>query len=242
MKHFSTWALTIYGVLFLLGCSAYKAEKQESLLSFPELGALVKTKGDIWYSAAEQIGVPKWSMLKVDVKQLPFNKTSYYSYAKYMEQAGKINSISYNDSLPYKPKYLRLQLLDKLGITNLLNAETHKELRSYISNDDGYKLVTGLNITVPETEMPSFLQAEAIQLQKDSYENIILVVISGELERHYFFSELHVFDYQYSNFCWGEDQYHNLIIENLISEDQKCPKGTYLKASKVNDNKSYLKF
>ncbi|KQC29382.1 hypothetical protein [Flagellimonas eckloniae] len=242
MRYFSTWVLTTYGVLFLLGCGAYKAEKQESLLSFPELGTLVKTKGDIWYTAAEQIGIPKWSVLKVDVKQLPFNKTSYYSYAKYMEQAGKINSISYNDSLPYKPKYLRLQLLDMLGLTQLLNNEQHDDLRSYISNDDGYKMVTGLNITVPEVEMPGFLQAEAIQLQKDAYDNIILVVINGEFEKHYFFSELHVFDYQYANFCWGEDQYHNMIIENLISEGQKCPKGTYLKASKVNDNRSYLKF
>nr|WP_299067278.1 hypothetical protein [uncultured Allomuricauda sp.] len=242
MKYFSTWAFTTYGVLFLLGCSAYKAEKQESLLSFPELGTLIKTKGDMWYSAAEQIGVPNWSVLKVDVKQLPFNRTSYYSYAKFMEQAGKINSVSYNDSLPYKPKYLRLQLLDRLGLTQLLNNEQHDDLRSYIANDDGYKLVTGLNITVPEVEMPGFLQAEALQLQKDAYDNIILVVINGEFEKHYFFSELHVFDYQYSNFCWGEDQYHNMIIENLISEDQKCPKGTYLKASKVNGDRSYLKF
>ncbi len=242
MKHFITGVVLLYGILFMLSCGAYKAEKQESLLSFPELGTLVKTKGDMWYSAAEQVGVPDWSVLKVDVKQLPFNRMSYYSYAKYMEQAGKINSISYNDSLPYKPKYLRLQLLDKLELTNLLNTDSHKTLRSYISNDDGYKLVTGLNITVPETEMPSFLQAEAIQLKKDEYNNIILVVISGELERQYFFSELHVFGYQYSNFCWGEDRYHNMIIENLISEGQKCPKGTYLKASKVNGDRSYLKF
>lgn len=242
MMQFFVRGLLLFGVLTVWGCSSYKAQKQEALLSFPELGTVIKTKGDMWYSAAEQIGVPNWSVLKVDVKQLPFNRTSYYSYAKYMEQAGKINSIAYNDSLLYKPKYLRLQLLDRLGLTQLLNNEQHDDLRSYISNDDGYKMVTGLNITVPEVEMPGFLQAEALQLQKDAYDNIILVVINGEFEKHYFFSELHVFDYQYSNFCWGEDQYHNMIIENLISEDQKCPKGTYLKASKVNGDRSYLKF
>lgn len=226
----------------VLSCSSYKAQKQEALLSFPELGTLIKTKGDMWYSAAEQIGVPNWSVLKVDVKQLPFNKTSYLSYAKYMQQAGKINSIAYTDSLPYKPKYVRVQLLDRIGLTNLLNTEANKELRSYISNDVGYKLVTGLNITIPETEMPSFLQAEAIQLQKDNYDNIVLVIINGERKKEYFFSELQVFDYQYSNFCWGEDIYHNLIIENIISQGQKCSKGTYLKVSKIDNDKSYLKF
>ncbi len=230
------------GMLGICSCSSYKAKKQEALLNFPELGTVIKTSGDMWYSASEQVGVPNWSVLKVDVKQLPFNRTSYLAYAKYMQQAGKINSISYNDSLPYKPKYLRLQLLDRLGITQLLNNDAHDDLRSYVSNDDTYKLVTGLNITIPETEMPSFLQAEAIQLQKDNYGNIQLVIINGEFERRYFFSELHVFGYQYAHFCWGEDQYHNMIIENLISEDQKCPKGTHLKASKVNGGRSYLKF
>lgn len=235
-------SLVLCGALILCGCSTYKAKKQEALLSFPDLGTVIKTKGDLLYSAAEQVGMPQWDVLKVDIKEIPFNRFSYFKYAKYMEMAGRINSISYNDSLPYKPKYLQLQLLDKLGITRLLNNEEHEDLRSYISNDDGYKMITGLNITVPEVEMPGFLQAEAIQLQKDDYDNVILVVISGEYETHYFFSELQVFDYQYANFCWGEDRYHNVIIENLISEDQKCPKGTYLKASKVNGDKSYLKF
>ncbi|WP_190808408.1 hypothetical protein [Flagellimonas sp. S3867] len=242
MKQINKLILIVSGALLFWNCTTYKAQKQEAQLNFPELGTLIKTKGDLWYSAAEQIGVPDWSELKVAVKQIPFNRQSYINYAKYMQQAAKINTISYNDSLPYKPKYLRLQLLDQLGLAQLLNQEKHDALRSYISNDDSYKFVTGLNITVPETEMPGFLQAEAIQLQKDKYNNIVLVVIHGEHEKQYFFSELQVFDYQYAHFCWGEDQYHNMIIENLVSEGQKCPKGTYLKASKVNGDKAYLKF
>ncbi|RDY60781.1 hypothetical protein [Flagellimonas nanhaiensis] len=242
MKNSRFFGFILIGVTLLHSCKSYKAQKEEALLSFPDLGTLVMTKGDLWYSAAEQIGVPKWSKLKVDVQQLPFNRTSYLDYAAHMQRAGKINSISYNDSLPYKPKYLRLQLLDKVGLASLLNNEAHDQLRSYISADDAYKLVTGLNITVPETDMPSFLQAEAVQLQKDRYGSVQLVVINGDFEKRYFFSELHVFGYQYNHFCWGEDQYHNLIIENLISEGQKCPKGTYVKASKVNGDKAYLKF
>lgn len=229
-------------VLLLWNCSSYKAQKQEALLSFPELGTVIKTKGDLWYSAAEQVGVPDWSVLKVEAQQLPFNKVSNTEYAKTMQRAGKINSISYNDSLPYKPKYLRLQLLDKLRLTQLLNNKANNGLRSYVSKDDGYKLVTGLDVTVPETEMPTFTQAEAVQLQKDEFGNIVLVAINGEFEKQYFFSELQVFGYHYNSFCWGVDRYHNLIIENLISEGEKCPKGTYLKASKVNGDKAYLKF
>ncbi|AWX43277.1 hypothetical protein HME9304_00264 [Flagellimonas maritima] len=242
MKCFKIYGSTVIGVFFLLGCNAYKAQKQEAQLSFPELGTLIKTKDEIWYSAVEQVGVPNWSVLKVSAKQLPFNRTSYSSYTKYVEQAGKINSISFSDSLPLKPKYLRLELLDKLDLTTLLNNDAHDALRTYISYNEDYKLITGLNLTVPETAMSDFTLAEAIQLQKDDYGNIQLVVINGELESRYFFSELQVFGYQYVNFCWGEDRYHNLIIKNLMPKGERCPKGTYAKASKVGTDRAYLKF
>lgn len=230
------------GAMMFWSCSAYKAKKQEAQLAFPELGTLIKTSGDLWYSAAEQIGIPDWTDLKIDVQQLPFNRKSYTAYARHMQRANKINSIAYNDSLPYKPKYLRLQLLDQLGIAHLLNRDDHNALRNYISHDDSYKLVTALDITVPEKEMPSFLQAEAVRLQKDGYGNIVLAVVSGEQKKQYFISELQIFGYGYANFCWGEDRYHNAIVQNIVSEGQRCPKGTYLKSSKVDRDKAYLKF
>jgi len=242
MKYIGRFIMWATALLLLWNCSTYKARMQEALLSFPDLGALVKAKDNLLYSAVEQVGVPDWPVLSVGVQQLPFNKVSYALYTKYMQRAGKINSIAYNDSLPYKPKYLRLQLLDKLELTQMLNKDENEKLRSFVANDDAYKVITSLDITVPETEMPTFTHAEVLQLQRDEFGNNILVAISGDFQKQYFFSELQVFGYHYDNFCWGEDRYHNLIIENLVSEGEKCPKGTYLKASKVEEDRAYLKF
>ncbi|TAI48497.1 hypothetical protein [Flagellimonas allohymeniacidonis] len=229
-------------VSMLLGCSSYKTKKQESQLVLPELGNVVQTQGDMFYSTVEPAGIPSWPTLKVELQQMPFNTKSYTTYARLMQRAARINSISYNDSLPYKPKYVRLQLTDKVALTQMLNSEAHESLREYLTADDAYKLVTGLDLALSESELVVFLNAEAVQLQKDEYGSLKVVLINGNQQNSFFFSELQVFDYQLSSFCWGEDVLHRKKIKNLIAEGERCPKGTFLKARKMEKDESYLKF
>ncbi|NAY93525.1 hypothetical protein GTQ34_16580 [Muricauda sp. JGD-17] len=135
-----------------------------------------------------------------------------------------------------------MQLLDKVRLTSILNTEAHKHLRKYIAADQDHKIVTSVDLVVVEADIHIFLRADAIQLQKDKFDNLVLVLTEGTSKTSYFFSELPIFSYRYSGFCWGENRYDNLIIKNLVSEDQNCPSGTYLKASKVHVEREYLKF
>ncbi|WP_435624315.1 hypothetical protein [Flagellimonas sp.] len=234
--------LLALGLLSFSGCSVYKAKKQESLLSIPELGSVVHLSKDNFYTSVDQVGVMNVSELNVSVSLLPFNRVSYVNYARGMQRAGKINSIPYVDSLPYKPKYLRVQLANLIEITKLFNNDEHQDLRTYISHDDSYKLVSALDIAISENDMDKFMDAQAIQLKKNKYESLELVVIDGNQKSVYPFRSLHAFKYHYTNFCWGEGPYGNIIIENLVAEDEKCPKGTRLKARKVSNNRYQFKF
>jgi len=230
-------------LFFLIwGCNTYKAKRQEHKLQLPQLGTVVKAKGGVFYDAAAQIGVPNWQKLKVTIQELPFNYESYTVYAKHMHRAGKINSIPYKDSLRYKPKYIRLQLQDKIGFAQLLNNDEHKTMRRYLSLDDDHRLVTTLDLALTEVEITEFQEVLAASLEKDQFENLILVLERVGATRTYLLKDLPVYNYGLSAFCWGEDQYHNMRIENLVAEDEKCPRGTYLKASKIQVDKSYLKF
>ena len=240
--HLTQKILLLIVLLSLIACSSYKAKRQESKLVLPHLGTVVKAKGGLLYDAAAQNGTPHWSTLKVTVQQLPFNIESYTIYAKHMHRAAKINSIPYNDSLRYKPKYIRLQLQDKIELTNMLNNDAHEEMRQYLSLDNTHKFVTAVDIALTEVEINEFEQTYAAKLEKDKFDNIILVLNQGEKERIYLLKDLPIFNYVLNSFCWGEDQYHNRRIENMVDEDEKCPKNTYLKASKIKSDKSYLKF
>jgi hypothetical protein len=93
-----------------------------------------------------------------------------------MRRASRINSIAYTDSLPYKPKYVKLTLEDKIGLTALLNDNEHKGIARYLSLDDKYRMVTSLDTALTEAEIQNFTMADGVQLQKDSFDAIKLVL------------------------------------------------------------------
>lgn len=227
----------------LYSCASYKDKQQTNALTFPELGSIIKTKGALWYSATEQVGAPNWAKeLSVNVQQLPFNPKSYNTYAQVLAKAGKINGVAYNDSLPYKPKYIRLQLADKIALTSVLNSDTNKAVLNYLENDADYKLVSTIHFTAPESQLASFEQADNVLLKQDAFKKIQLVLLKNGKEELVDFSSLQVFDFEYASFCWGEDRYHHKQIENIVAAGDKCPKGTYLKPNKIKTDKTYLKF
>jgi hypothetical protein len=228
--------------IMLMSCNAYKAKKQEALLTLPELGTVVKTKGGLLYSATESIGIPKWKNLKVDIQELPFNLDSYVAYSKHMQSAGKVNTIPYNDSLRFKPKYIRLQLPNKIAITTLLNNENNRAIRDYISLDKDYKLVMAIDVAFTENEIATLNNATGVHLAQDKLGNLVLELNTTNSKQAYLVKDLPSFKYTLSSFCWGEDRYHNLRVENLVAQGDGCPKNTYQKASKIKSNREYLKF
>jgi len=229
--------------LILTSCAGYKSKMQKAAITFPEIGSIISTQGKILYTNTEQIGVPVWNKpLNVQVKKMPFNKATYHKYATYMEKASKINSIAYVDSLPYKPKYVHLQLANKITIATILNNDDNKELKTYLEHAASYKLVTSIQVALTEEMITNFVNAEMLLLEQDSLKNTYLVLVTNAQRKKMLFSELEVFGYEYASFCWGEDKYHNKKIKNLVVGDKSCPKETYKKAFKVKSDKSYLKF
>jgi hypothetical protein len=158
-----------------------------------------------------------------------------------MARAGKINSIPYVDSLPYKPKYLRLQLLDKIALTGLLNSESNLGARTYLEKNEDYKMVTTLDVVTTDALMPLLLGAETVLLQQDEFKNPYLQLIGSKSEVNLTFFQVQVFNYELSGFCWGENKYYRKEIQALVDTGESCPKGTFAKASKATSDRDYLK-
>ncbi|MFS4493183.1 hypothetical protein [Maribacter sp. 2308TA10-17] len=241
-RHFQT-AVIVLAIGLLSACGTYKSEQQAAALTFPELASMVRTKGKLWFASTEQVGNPNWEQpIAITVQQLPFNRASYGTYTSHMVKAGKINGITYRDSLPIKPKYLRLQLLNKINITEQLNASENSNIRNYLATDNSYKMVTRFDITAADVLMVQLLEANTVQLAENDALGKYLILTKNSKETTIPFSDLEVFDYGFSSFCWGEDRYHRKRIEAILTGNASCPKGTYKKASKVTADKSYLKF
>ncbi len=211
------------------------------MLTIPELGDAIHTSREMLTERIQLTGTPKWPSLKVEVQRMPFNSKSYTAYAQFKRQANQINTIPFNDSLKFKPKFIRVSLADKIELTEHLNAAANTSVRDYLIADDGYKIVTQMDLALSEDKISRFMSAEAIQLVRDDYGSQKLVLINGNQKESYSFSELQVFDFDLSSICWGEDTYHNKKVKNLIKQGERCPKGTFLKPKKMEKTKPYLK-
>ncbi|WP_411031575.1 hypothetical protein [Spongiimicrobium sp. 3-5] len=243
MKRSLSPFLSVLIAILFLGCASYKDQKQRNALSFPEIGSVISQKDVLWHKNTSQVGTPKWAdPLTITVQELPFNIRSYGIYAKYMANAGKINSIAFVDSLPYKPKYLRLEIADKMELVDLLNSSENNNVRNYLATNSMHKLVTSWNITLPDALIAKLLSATQVTLCEDSRWGKHFLFTTGKQEERLPFSEIQVFDYETATFCWGEDRYHRKKIKALLPEGTNCPKGTFKKADKVESDKSYLKF
>ncbi|MEN1784416.1 MAG: hypothetical protein AAGF77_04675 [Bacteroidota bacterium] len=236
-----TYAIVVVLATLMAACSAYRAKKQEALLQYPDLGAIVKTQAEIGYRTVTQVGAAHWDQLQVTVQQLPFNPESYLAYAKAMQRAKKINTIPYQDSLPYGPKYVRLQLMDKIALTNRLNDKENTAVLTYLEKDPTLSVVTSLDVALTEEEISLFKAAQRLILTKDKQGNTVLEVAGATGQELYYFSELPIFRYGCATFCWGEDRYHRKRIENIAPEGTRCPKGTFAKPRKVKGDKKYVK-
>ena len=234
--------LLLFPVL-LSSCAAYKSKLQVEAITFPELGSFSKVEGDFWFKSSEQIGTLAFEVpLLVSQQELPFNKVSYAKYTKYLANANRINSVAFTDSMPFKPKYIRLQLLDKITLTSLLNDKNNINIRGYLENDPNFKLITQIDVTTTDELRELFSQAKTVLLKKAANNKQILFVQHSQGYKEIDFSHLEVFSYDYVSFCWGEDRYHSKIIKILAEGDSGCPSTTYKKASKVKSiEKSYLK-
>lgn len=241
-KVFYLFLFAVLGLL-MVNCASYQNKQQTASLTTPELGSIIATKGSLWFDTKEQIGAPILAdAIVLNVQQLPFNKKSYATYTGHMSKASKINGIPYVDSLPYKPKYVRLQIQDKIGLVAILNNSTNENVRSYLENDDAYKMVSQWDITAPDSLLQQLVRAEMVTLTQNAQGKHALKIAQNNQEQKVSFAEIEVFDYDFSTFCWGEDRYHHKLIKTILTSGQNCPKGTFKKAAKVTSDKSYLKF
>ena len=243
MNNLKQLLLFLLVTLLLSSCASYKSKLQTEAVTFPELGSFSNIEGDYWYKSSEQIGAFEMEEpLLVSQQELPFNKATYAKYTKYLENANRINSVAFTDSMPFKPKYIRLQLLDKITLTSLVNNKENTNIRAYLQNDPNFKLITQIDVTTTDELRELFSQSKTVLLKKGANNKHILLIQNSQGYREIDFSHLEVFSYNYVSFCWGEDRYHSKIIKLLVEGDSGCPAATYKKASKVKSiEKSYLK-
>jgi hypothetical protein len=190
-------------------------------------------------SGNDQISVPKWDGIPVSAQILPFDKRAY---AQYKEASTDVDNSSFEkttDSLEFKPSFVELRIKDLVQVVDQLNASQNLSLREYMQTDQGFKVVTSIKGVLPEQEALRILEAEAIWIQVGVYGDLVLRANNSDEFWPINLSSILVYDMNYSTFCWSEDVYGGKIIRNLVPEGASCPKGTYIKPSKLFEDEEF---
>lgn len=232
--------------LMFLACTIFSCTPLKQLSSteiqLPSIATIGKQEISLLYTNFKQVGEPTFTKsIAVSVSAIPFTKSKFKNYQNLKARKGEKIHVSYVDSLPIKPKYLRFEIKDKIGLKTLLNEGENEEVRSYLTKDTKCQIVSSISIYINENEADTYLKAEGLFLVTDTNGMLRMELLNGKQKQFVSLSKNEIFDYQVMGFCWGENVYGKPQIETFNVKG-KCPEGTEKNAQEISDIKPYLKF
>lgn len=208
----------------------------------PSIGDIGKHSKSLVHSTFHKVGTPSLkNHIALSVMEFPFTKSKFKKYLEMETAKGKKPRLTYVDSLPNKPKYLCVEIADKIGIKEALNNAHNSGVKTYLENDDQYTIITKIAVTSDKATMTALTKSDALSLIDNRNGNITLELLKGQDRSFINLSTMEVFDYEVSGFCWGETKYGKKQIEALSSNGESCPRGTEKKAYKLDNATSFLK-
>ncbi|EDP94647.1 hypothetical protein U8527_06795 [Kordia algicida OT-1] len=234
----------ILSCLLIFSCKTITVNQKSQLLTKTrvELGSIGLVNGSMITSNYESIAIPTFDKeLKLNVQAISFSKNTFKAFAKANQQPQKV-ALHYVDSLEIKPKYVLLQFVDRVAITEALNNPKNTGLRSYLENKEDAQMVSSISIAFPENKIRELEKASEVFLVQSPSKKFSLKLKSfnGKYQTLEF-AEGVVFAYQTSSFCWKENSKHKLVIADIVSGLESCPPNTYRKSQKAVQKNDYFK-
>lgn len=236
-----TISFLLLSAVLLLSCTPLK-QMGNSEQHMPFLGDIGNHSKSLLHSEFQKAGSPVLKEpIALSVMEVPFNKAKFKTYAKVKSDLGQKPSFAYIDSLPNKPKYLCLEIADKIGMRETLNDSGNKAVLSYLENEEDYVMISKIALVVDEMQRMQLTSAEALFLVNDANGQITVEAVKGNSKTYCSFTSTEIFDFKVSGFCWGETPYGQKRIETLTSNGESCPRGTERKAYKLDETKDFSK-
>ena len=205
------------------------------------LGVIGSQKNKLRDSDYKVAAIPMYKQqIRTGVTEQSFNKATYKAYMK----NNKENSagITYVDSLPSKPSFLKISLLDQVTIISELQKEYNQETLTYIRHQPNAEMITSLSVAASAQLITDIKNAEAVFLINDQKKQYALSLVKeGKVYKTVDFAELSIFAYRLSSFCWGEGKRRKIKLFDLVDEASSCPKNTYKSVIKAEEKMSYFK-
>ncbi|MDB9954028.1 hypothetical protein OAD49_00515 [Flavobacteriaceae bacterium] len=181
--------------------------------------------------------------IKVHVTGVPFNKSKLKAFENAKSAQNKAIVVKYVDSVKLKPRFLKLEIADRVAVLKSLNSKENTDVFQFLQNKTNAHLISTISV-VFEAEIAAKLStAQQVFLEHTGINNYVLKTYDNNKEQHSIhFSEGVVFGYQISNVCWKENKKRQLEIVDFVESDDRCPINTHRQAKKAKKKINYKNF
>lgn len=234
-------------ILLVLSCIFYSSlltaqVLQQPTTGFVELGTIGKTKHGLLNKDNIQETVPVYKQkIRVGVSILPFNKANFNKFKRAASHQNSKVTVTYIDSLPNKPKFVQLQIIDKVQVLKELNANYNEAVRGYLQNSAHNELIMNVSAYFDAIDLSNLSQAEEVYLLNNKPKKYVLELVkNGKPFAQIDLSKAVTFGYTTASFCWKKEQ-GVISLANLVNNGESCAKDTYKKVARLDKKVNYFK-
>ena len=188
--------------------------------------------------------IPKYNQsIKVLATSVQFNNQTFKAFSEAQKTQESDFKINYIDSLPNKPKFITLQIVDRVGLLSELNSKENEDVKAYLTNKENANIITGVSIALSKQMLNEINRADNIFLIENGLKSYGLQLYKNdEPIKNIQFNEGVIFAYRTSNCCWQENKKHQINIVDLVDGQGSCPNKTYKSAIQAKKKVNYFKF
>jgi len=232
--YFIVFSYTVSFVL-LLSCSTTKqlqfVKKETNSI---ELGAIVKKEGAL-KNNIEIKGLPVLDKeIRVSIVEKEFTKASFGKYIKIFDRQKA--SIVLDEAS--SPTYYVLELIDDIGYASSINTDI--DTRTYVKNSKKAGVVSQISMISKRPISVADVTAAFLEMEGDQYR--IRLYKQEELLETLPFSEMIIFDYQTSFFCYGKNERNQVVVMDITEEGKTCKRPLERKARKLETIKRLVDY
>lgn len=239
----------IFFLISLLLCLSCKSisidnESHTEIAKPIELGIIGEEKLFLLEEDYNATAIPVFNKpIRVTANVIEFNKSSYKAFTTTNTKRELPLKINYVDSLEGKPKFLKLEITDRVTVLELLNDKENSNVKDYIRNKKDAHMITAISIVFDEEKMKLISDSDALFLEQNANKTFVLMAYNGNDNFTTIkFIEGVIFAYQASNFCWQENNRNQLNIVDIVESTDRCSNDSYRSAKRAKKKINYYKF
>jgi hypothetical protein len=221
-------------LLVASGCQTIKIEnrKYKTSTATTELGSIGTSKS--MYNTDNDFFPRTFPDLKnkirLDIQVYPFNKSINNIYVKKGITNQAQSKISYIDSLPSKPEFVTVSLMDINTFTNELNAPDNRGIFTFIKDIEKASIVTSVAVALSSEDLTKIRQADAYYLINNQNKKYTIALFKqGKKIEQIDLSSGTILAYTLGKFCWSVNDRQQWYIADIVNDSKSCPGNTISK-------------